>query len=207
MQQGSMPHVKTGKEKKMYQKFIKALRNLHRGQRGMTGLETAIILIAFVTVASVLAYSVLSAGIFSAERGKETVYRGLESAQSTMEVKGSVLGLSNNTSKLDAIQFAIALTIPNEVVDTNAIVFNFFDDDIHSEGLSANITLSGGSTERGAATMLENDEQHIVSVAIPASANVTAYKTFTIQLTPPTGATITIKRTLPGSLQNVMDLQ
>ena len=44
------------------------------GQRGVTGLETAIILIAFVVVASVFAFTVLSTGIFSAERGKETVY-------------------------------------------------------------------------------------------------------------------------------------
>ena len=42
----------------MYQKLTRALKKLHFGQKGMTGLETAIILIAFVTVASVLAYSV-----------------------------------------------------------------------------------------------------------------------------------------------------
>ncbi len=34
-------------------------------QRGITGIETAIILIAFVIVASVFAYVVLSAGLFS----------------------------------------------------------------------------------------------------------------------------------------------
>jgi archaeal flagellin FlaB len=45
----------------------KHLMRLHRSQRGITGLETAIILIAFVVVASVFAYTVLSAGIFSAE--------------------------------------------------------------------------------------------------------------------------------------------
>ena len=89
----------------MYQKFTKALKHLHKEQKGITGLETAIILIAFVTVASVLAYSVLSAGIFSAERGKETVYRGLESAQSTLEIKGSVLGISDNETELNDIQF------------------------------------------------------------------------------------------------------
>ena len=77
-------YKKQERRKEMYDKFVKALRNLHRGQRGITGLETAIILIAFVTVASVLGYSVLSAGIFSAERGKETVYQGLEQASSSV---------------------------------------------------------------------------------------------------------------------------
>lgn len=191
----------------MYNKFARALRNLHRGQRGMTGLETAIILIAFVTVASVLAYSVLSAGIYSAERGKETVYKGLESAQSTLEIKGSVLGLSSNQTKLESVQFGIALTIPNQIVDTSSIVVNYYDDTIHAEGLSANITLNTGSSERGTATMLENDEQHLVIITMPASANIAIYDTFNIQLVPPTGATITVRRTMPGSLQTVMDLQ
>jgi len=75
----------------MINKFMKAMARLHKGQRGMTGLETAIILIAFVTVAAVFGYAVLSAGIFSAEKGKEAVYAGLEQAQSSMELKGSVI--------------------------------------------------------------------------------------------------------------------
>ena len=45
-------------------------------QKGITGLETAIILIAFVVVASVFAFTVLSTGIFASERSKETVSGG-----------------------------------------------------------------------------------------------------------------------------------
>jgi archaeal flagellin FlaB len=191
----------------MYQKYSRIIRNLHKEQKGITGLETAIILIAFVTVASVLAYSVLSAGIFSAERGKETVYKGLESAQSTLEIKGSVLGLSDNETTLNDVQFNISLTIPNEVVDTGNIVFNYFDENIHEEGLTANVSLSDGSAERGSPGMIEADEVHIVTIEIPESANISTYDTFYIQFVPPTGATITLKRTLPATLQNVMDLQ
>jgi len=72
----------------MIKKFFKGL---HRGEKGITGLETAIILIAFVTVASVLAYSVLSAGIFSSEKGKAAVYKGLDQASSSMELRGNVI--------------------------------------------------------------------------------------------------------------------
>ncbi|MBI4220739.1 MAG: hypothetical protein HY682_11380, partial [Chloroflexi bacterium] len=56
-----------------------------RGQKGITGLETAIILIAFVVVASVFAFTVLSTGIFSSEKSKETVYAGLQEARSSLE--------------------------------------------------------------------------------------------------------------------------
>jgi flagellin-like protein len=38
------------------------------GQKGITGLGTAIIPIAFVVVASVFAFTVLSTGIFASER-------------------------------------------------------------------------------------------------------------------------------------------
>ncbi len=65
-------------------------------ERGVTGLETAVILIAFVVVASVFAFTVLSTGIFSAERGKETIHAGLTGARSSMELKGSMV--SNGTA-------------------------------------------------------------------------------------------------------------
>jgi len=187
----------------MFRKLLKT----HRGQRGITGLETAIILIAFVTVASVLAYSVLSAGIFSAERGKATVYQGLKSAQATMEIQGSVLGLSPNQSKLEQVIFTVGLTIQDEKVDMNAIVVNFFDNEVHSENVTWSSAISAGSTERGSASMLEFDEQHVMTVTIPATATREAYEQFTLQVIPPTGATLTIQRTLPAYLEKVMDLQ
>ena len=67
------------------------MNKLVKSQRGVTGLETAIILIAFVVVASVFAFTVLSTGIFSAERGKETVFAGLKQARGSIELKGAVV--------------------------------------------------------------------------------------------------------------------
>ena len=64
---------------------------LVRDQRGITGLETAIILIAFVVVASVFAFTVLSTGLFSSERGKETILSGLDEARGSPALKGSVM--------------------------------------------------------------------------------------------------------------------
>ena len=73
----------------------KMMRKFYKDEKGITGLETAIILIAFVVVASVFAYTVLSAGIFSSEKGKEAVYSGLSETQSAMELVGSVTAYSN----------------------------------------------------------------------------------------------------------------
>ena len=53
-------------------------------QRGITGLETAIVLIAFVVVSSVSAFAALSTGLFSSDKAKETHAAGLSEARGTL---------------------------------------------------------------------------------------------------------------------------
>ncbi len=66
-------------------------KNIYKAQKGITGLETAIILIAFVVVAAVFAYTVLSAGLFSTQKSQEAVYSGLAETQNTIDLKGAVV--------------------------------------------------------------------------------------------------------------------
>jgi flagellin FlaB len=77
--------------------FRISVPKVKQDQRGITGLETAIILIAFVVVAAVFSYTVLSAGLFSSQKSKEAIYSGLDQAQSTTEVKGSVVAMARVT--------------------------------------------------------------------------------------------------------------
>ena len=63
---------------------------LMRRQRGITGLETAIVLIAFVIVASVFAFAALSTGLFSSEQAKDTIKSGLSQAQGTLMLRSEV---------------------------------------------------------------------------------------------------------------------
>ena len=60
-------------------------------QRGTTGLETAIVLIAFVVVASVFAFAVITTGLFISEEASSSAKAGVESTKSTMTAKGSVI--------------------------------------------------------------------------------------------------------------------
>ena len=106
-------------------------RALLRDQRGITGLETAIILIAFVVVASVFAFVVLSTGLFSAERGKETVHAGLKEARGSPVLKGSLIayqgevdddGLSTTTATSTAVirvTFQLTNAVGGEPIDLN----------------------------------------------------------------------------------------
>jgi len=76
---------------------------MYTKQRGITGLETAIILIAFVVVASVFAFTVLSTGVFSSERAKETIFAGLEQTKSSLRPSGSVIAFRGYVGSTEAI--------------------------------------------------------------------------------------------------------
>jgi archaeal flagellin FlaB len=92
----------------------------HKSEKGITGLETAIILIAFVVVASVFAFTVLSTGIFASERSKETVFSGLEEAKSSIEPRGSVIAYKGNEGTNDTIykiSFVVSNAVAGEPVD------------------------------------------------------------------------------------------
>ena len=69
------------------------------GENGITGLETAIVLIAFVVVSSVFAFAALSTGLFSSDKSKETIQAGLAETQGTLEVRGGMQANATITTK------------------------------------------------------------------------------------------------------------
>ncbi len=101
--------------------MFKTSRGQDKGQRGITGLETAIILIAFVVVASVFAFTVLSTGIFSSERSKETVFAGLDEVRSSLEPRGSVIAykgaLDGSTDTIFKVVFIVANAVQGEPIN------------------------------------------------------------------------------------------
>ena len=97
----------------MYDKYF-------RKEKGITGLETAIILIAFVVVAAVFAYTALSAGLFSTQKAQEAVYAGLKEAQSTLELRGGVIataGTPGATGTIKQLTLVVSNVLGGEPVD------------------------------------------------------------------------------------------
>ena len=72
----------------------KLIRNRKR-RSAMAGLDTAIILIAFVITASVLAYVAVNMGLFVTQKAKAVISNGEEQATTALEVGGSVLYSTN----------------------------------------------------------------------------------------------------------------
>jgi len=92
------------------------VRKIKQNQQGITGLETAIILIAFVIVASVFAYVVPSAGLFSTQKAKEAVRSGLQETRSAMELKGNALGKMED-SVLTEVYFTVDTPPAGDAID------------------------------------------------------------------------------------------
>ncbi len=62
----------------------------------MTGIETAIIVIAFVIAASVFAFAILNMGLLTTSKAQEAIVSGVSQAQSSMKIT-SVYAYSDST--------------------------------------------------------------------------------------------------------------
>jgi flagellin FlaB len=192
--------------------YMRKLIRLFNREDGITGLETAIILIAFVIVASVFAFVVLSTGLFSAERGKETVFAGLEKARGNLEVRGALTVIDENTDGTidtsDEIVFNVALTAGGFPISldptayTNTVVVNWIDaqDRVPDIGYTVTWILDDGDD------LLEVGELAEITVNPPAGSTLAANETFTLEVVPPSGGTNLINRTMPPEIDDVMDL-
>jgi len=69
----------------------KGHRHTHRG---IIGIESAIVLIAFVIVAAALAFVVLNMGFSTTQKAKTTIVSTLQQAGSSLEIEGKVIGSS-----------------------------------------------------------------------------------------------------------------
>jgi archaeal flagellin FlaB len=238
-------------------------KNIYKEQKGITGLETAIILIAFVVVAAVFAYTVLSAGLFSTQKSQEAVYAGLKETQGTLEILGGVVGYKDslNTSgggSIGRIDFTIALATDGTSVDLtpsfdydnstsdgdgatyltqtgvglNRLQIAFNDQDTTLSDVAWTATFIG---KNNVDTMLDPGEKAIVSVWLHCQTGagtwtnvmagtgtadeiaetqshfigsdfVDTYHTFTLEVKPTSGATLTIQRTTPAFLDSIVDM-
>ena len=99
--------------------FIKRLgrviNNFWQDERGITGLETAIVLIAFVVVAAVFAFTVLTTGLFATEKAKASAQAGLGLSGATLAKKGSTFLEAGVAVK--TIKFKLSSPIGTEIID------------------------------------------------------------------------------------------
>ncbi len=230
-----------------------------RAQRGITGLETAIVLIAFVVVASVFAFTILSAGVYSSEANKSTINAGLKETRTMLRAKGSAFAYSAKVSATETVYkvtFIVSNSLAGEPVDltppytadgsgtdpdvsasaTVATIISYSDetqrlmsvpwsvqfigdnngDSLLEEGEKAEVTVWLLDRITGTAVTASNSAAYTDgstangggSGGLTSSGTILTKSTrFVIEMTPALGAPMTVQRTLPPGLRQVMNLR
>jgi archaeal flagellin FlaB len=214
----------------MYNKYFKH-------EKGITGLETAIILIAFVVVAAVFAYTALSAGLFATQKSQEAVYSGLTEAQSTLELRGGVVATATAAGgNVKQISFIVANVLGGEPVDftpptantttndgladssvsNNKVVIKYIDADQTVSNLYWTKTALGSANVND---LLEANEKFLITIGNATagagggnlvdalSTALGTNKRFTLEILTPAGAIMQIERTTPAYINAKMNLR
>ena len=199
--------------KSIWQRFV-------RDEQGITALETAIILIAFVVVASVFAFTILSSGTSSTQQAKDAIAGGLAQVSGSLEVRGSVIaeGTTGDGAEVTNLIFTLATVTGGNPVDLtpppdgegdaeNTLIIDYRD----ANGRVADIewTATPMGVDDGD-NLLEDRE--LAQITIDMSKVLTGENTlgpnstFVIEIKPPTGGTMPLERTTPAVIDAVMDL-
>lgn len=187
--------------------FIK----LRKAQEGITGLETAIILIAFVIVASVFSYVVLSAGLFSSQKVKEAVNAGVESTMAAVELKGDIIAKMDNGT-VSEIYLFVGIPAAGTPVDfspssanISPLVISYYDANNMIPSMNWTITKLATINDDN---LLDPNELFQVTITVPTSGNVSIgpYHKFTLEVKPADGPVLTVERTIPARITQYVDL-
>jgi len=199
-------------------------------RRGMTGIETAIILVAFVITAAAFAFVVLNMGFLTAEKAQSVISSGMAEASSALLTDSGVIGQFNQTggdqADVDLIKltFYIKLSQGHEPIDLDdsKLVATYTNARCHGELYNANGTIMTiyGVNDDGD-TLCETGEKFRVEInftelsylavdpALASQDDVYAhpYEEFRVELRPSVGAVLAIERQIPAVYSTLLTLE
>jgi len=194
---------------------------------GLTGIETAIILIAFVIVAAVFSFAVLNTGFQSTQKAQEVMKAGMEQAASALELDGGII-ISSNNSRLKTMNFTVRLSPGKNPVsfDPSFLSITLITPSYSRQNIYAGYseTDTGCTVNRtdkiracaykildaGAKGFLEHGDRFLVVVRWNATSGdpvlLGPNTQVIIELKPSTGNVLTVSRLLPLVLDGVQYL-
>jgi flagellin FlaB len=189
----------------------------YKNDSAFTGLEAAIVLIAFVVVAAVFSYVVLGAGFFTTQKSQETVYKGVEQATSNIQMMGQVYGLSTaaneSLSGIEKIKFTIGLAPGAPSVDLTKLTIVYSNETtsprliqyVSGTAAPTSGTYFAATKQGSAVTTMAGQEQIDIEFVIGITGTTTPPKNtkMTIELRPAVGASLPFTRTVPATVQVV----
>jgi flagellin FlaB len=191
-----------------------------RDDKGFTGLEAAIVLIAFVVVAAVFSYVMLGAGFFTTQKSKQVVSTGVAQASSSLEMDGQYIVLHANTTgssgDVSQIDIYVTQTAGGTAVDLNKTTISLKTETGYKQ-LFFNSTTSGDywwwtCVKGDNDNLVEANEKYKISLNLsksnwsPAAGSGSLPGTddkITIEIKPSVGAPLIINKQLPPSLDSI----
>ncbi len=178
-----------------------------RDDRGFTALETAIILMAFVVVASVFAFTMLSSGMSSTEQSKQAIAAGMEEVSGSMELRGSVIAAGSEDA-VTSVTFCVANAAGGDPIDlttgeNNVLVIDYRTTATRTADVAWTVAWQGNNDGD---SLLEDRELAEITVAVPAGSTLSANTEFVLEVRPEKGGVLEIERTTPAKIDAVMDL-
>jgi len=182
-------------------------------EAGFTGLEAAIVLIAFVIVAAVFSFVILQSGFSSAQQGQSVIHQGVQQAGSACTVTGMVYGVSDDGKRITSIVIPVGLTAGSEPIDMTSVSVRLVGP--HREELVARATpLDSSSPGHGswsvqerlnsdADMLLEAGERYMLNISPRILTDCKPYGSFAIEIKPAGRAALRVERTVPGSIDRV----
>jgi archaeal flagellin FlaB len=184
-------------------------------ENGFTGLEAAIVLVAFVVVAAVFSFVVLGTGFFTTQKSQEVVHTGLQQTSSSVQLVLNVYGLTQGNGEhfITYVNFDLAVGPGGAPIDFSKVVITYSNATKLIALTPTNPLLdplpgpdawsiSAVDNEKGAPNnLLEQGEHFEISTAI--NDGIYPGDAFNIEIKPASGAPMTIHRTAPPSIQGV----
>jgi len=192
-----------------------------RNKRGIVGIEAAIVLIAFVVIASALAYVVINMGFFSAQKAKDTISKGVSEATSALQLDGSVIAKTNSNRYVQYLLLPVKLSVGKAELDLNneTVVVSVYSNDMSlldiyngTDGGSDQIELETVIQSVGADTamftiynddndtVLELNEKAFLVMNLGDGHELDSYTKVKIEVRTSQGAALTVERQIPGGL-------
>jgi flagellin FlaB len=179
-----------------------------KDESGITALETAIILIAFVVVAAVFAFTVLSTGTFLTQKSQEAAYAGLQEVRGSMELKGSVVLESSGAN----IVFTLGTVAGGAPVDMTKVIVTYRDSATNAIlAYTTGTTVAAGQwiatdTATTPAALTSLTAGNFAKITVKPTTGLIHDQTFSLEIKPPSGSTLLVERTTPGVIDTVTDL-
>lgn len=180
-------------------------QNLH--EDGFTGIEAAIVLIAFITVGSVFTYVMLGAGFFTTQVSQKTANAGVQGATSNVILVGDILGLASEPfNDIHTIRFNVGLS-----AGATPVKFTSSQIIISTEGSLESLEYPPGGGDKGnwSYTSRNGNTDDVLSaneiwtIDAKPKGGIPPGTEFTLEVKPPGGASFNIRRTAPRGLDPV----